>query len=176
MLALVAVQRSAGRTGACNTNHAAPRHQLCEPLPILRLYFHRCLPPLSAVPVPAPHVLRGDVHPSSTEPFGQPRVDIHTSDQLRYQQHPGPRVPTATTTQTIRPGERSAHHRRRRRHCRTTRAPSTAKEVRGSRAASRLGHARVESLGSRSSTLVAVEVFGPRAARLDPSSAQLPRG
>ena len=64
----------------------------------------------------------------------------------------GPRVPTAKTTQTIRPGVRSAHHRRRRRHCRTIRAPSTAKEVRGSRAASRLGHARAESFGSRSST------------------------
>ena len=64
----------------------------------------------------------------------------------------GPRVPTAKTTQTIRPGVRSAHHRRRRRHRRPTRAPSTVKEARGSRAASRLGHARVESLGSRSST------------------------
>ena len=152
-----AAVRGVGRGGVELTRRTRRLTQRCGWLPAQISAFMRALPAFLA---PLEIGKNGPRTVFAGKPSRVPQPSLPASQERRYtlvtnedtNTPGGPRVPTAKTTQTIRPGVRSAHHRRRRRHCRTIRAQSTVKEVRGSRAASRLGHARAESFGSRSST------------------------
>ena len=179
-----AAVRGVGRGGVELTRRTRRLTQRCGWLPAQISAFMRALPAFLA---PLEIGKNGPRTVFAGKPSRVPQPSLPASQERRYtlvtnedtNTPGGPRVPTAKTTQTIRPGVRSAHHRRRRRHCQ-----QPGRRLLSKRLAARERRRAWDTPAPRVSgpdpaprpTLVAVEVFGPLAARLDPSSAQPPRG